>query len=163
VNEVGAVFITGGFATLVAIWGVLSHRAIARRQATLEYISHLESDRDIIDARKIFVGLAKAAGGTAAWAEADKEQTDEALAIGRVLNSYELVSIGIQRGIIDYELFKRWHRSSAIKYWERGAPFVMRIRARLSNDMFYHEFEQLVGWLKGDQKPPARRRWAGFW
>jgi hypothetical protein len=162
-NEVGAVFVTGGLASLVAIWGVLSQRAITRRQVTLEYISHLESDRDIIEARTKFVALAKEPGGVAKWAEEDQEQTDQALAIGRILNSYELVAIGIQRGIIDYELFRRWHKASAIRYWERGSPFVMRIRARLGNDMFFHEFEQMVGWLKGQKKPPARRRWAGLW
>ncbi len=156
-NEVGAVFLTGGIASLIAIWGVLSQRAIARRQVTLDHIAHLESDRDIIEARKRFVELAKAPGGLAKWAEADQEQTEEALAIGRILNSYELISIGIQRGIIDYELFKRWHRASVLKYWERGAPFVMRIRERLSNDMFFHEFEQMTGWFKENRKPPTRR------
>ncbi len=156
-NEVGAVFVTGAIASLIAIWGVLSQRAIARRQVTLDHIAHLESDRDIIEARKMFVELAKKAGGLAVWAEANKEQTNEALAIGRILNSYELISIGIQRGIIDFELFKRWHRASAIKYWERGAPFVMRIRERLQNDMFFHEFEQMVGWFKEDKKPPIRK------
>jgi hypothetical protein len=162
-NDVGAVFVTGGMAVAVAIWGVLSQRAIARRQATLEYISHLESDRDIIEARKMFVELAKAPGGVAGWAEADKEQTEQALAIGRILNSYELAAIGIQRGIIDYELFKRWHKTSAIKYWERGGPFIMRIRERLNNDMFFHEFEEMVRWLKEQKKPPSRSKWSGLW
>ena len=156
-NEVGAVFVTGAIASLIAIWGVLSQRAITRRQATLDHITHLESDRDIIDARKRFVELAKENGGLAKWAESDQEQTTEALAIGRILNSYELISIGIQRGIIDFELFKRWHKTSAIKYWERGAPFVMRIRERLNNDMFFHEFEEMVGWFKGEKKPPKRK------
>ena len=133
-NDVGAVFITGGVAAVIAIWGVWSQRAITRRQVTLNHISHLESDRDMIEARKRFVELAKAPGGLAIWAEADREQTEEALAIGRILNSYELISIGIQRGILDYRLFERWQRSSTIKYWERGAPFVMRIRERLNND-----------------------------
>jgi hypothetical protein len=156
-NEVGAVFITGGIASLIAIWGVWSQRAITRRQVTLNHISHLESDRDIIEARKRFVELAKAPGGLAAWAEADKEQTEEALAIGRILNSYELISIGIQRGILDYKLFERWQRASTIKYWERGAPYVMRIRERLNNDRFFHEFEQMVGWFKGTSRPPMRK------
>jgi hypothetical protein len=156
-NEVGAVFVTGAIASLIAIWGVLSQRAITRRQVTLDHITHLESDRDIIEARKRFVELAKENGGLAIWAEPDQEQTTEALAIGRILNSYELISIGIQRGIIDFELFKRWHKTSAIKYWERGAPFVMRIRERLGNDMFFHEFEEMVGWFKDEKKPPKRK------
>lgn len=156
-NEVGAVFVTGAIASLIAIWGILSQRAITRRQVTLDHITHLESDRDIIEARKLFVELAKKPGGLAVWAEENKEQTEQALAIGRILNSYELISIGIQRGIIDFELFKRWHKTSAIKYWERGAPFVMRIRERLGNDMFFHEFEEMVDWFKGDKKPPKRK------
>ena len=156
-NEVGAVFVTGAIASLIAIWGILSQRAITRRQVTLDHITHLESDRDIIEARKLFVELAKKPGGLAVWAEENKEQTEQALAIGRILNSYELISIGIQRNIIDFELFKRWHKTSAIKYWERGAPFVMRIRERLGNDMFFHEFEEMVGWFKGEKKPPKRK------
>ena len=75
-NEVGAVFVTGAIASLIAIWGILSQRAITRRQATLDHITHLESDRDIIEARKTFVELAKNPGGLAVWAEENKEQTE---------------------------------------------------------------------------------------
>ena len=159
-NEVGAVFVTGGIATLVAIWGVVSQRSITRRQTTLQHIAQLESDRDVIEARKRFVELAKEPGGVAFWSENDKERTDEATKIRLVLNSYELISIGIQRGIIDYEIFRRWHRSSTIYYWERGAPYIMGLRARLNNDALYHEFEEMVRWFK-DGKMPRRSWWWG--
>jgi Domain of unknown function (DUF4760) len=156
-NEVGAVFVTGGLASLIAIWGVWSQRAIARKQATISYISHLESDRDIIQARETFVRLAKEPGGLAIWAEADKEQSLEALAIARILNSYELISISIQLGMMDYQLFRRWHCASAMKYWKHGAPFVMKVRERLNNNNFFHEFEEMDRWFNGNKKPPRRR------
>jgi hypothetical protein len=34
------------------------------------------------------------------------------------------------------------------------------LRARLKNDMIYHEFEEMVKWLK-DEKIPKRHWWWG--
>src|ERR1700737_2653134 len=97
-TPVEAAFVTGGIAALIAIWGVLTQRQIARRRATLDHIARSEADGDIIAARRKFIELAKAPGGLAAWADEDKEKTDETLKILLVLNEFELISIGIQRG-----------------------------------------------------------------
>ena len=156
-NEILAVYITATIAALIAIWGLIYQRNTARRHTTVERISNMESNPEMIEARKLFIELAKSPGDLARWAEADQEQTEQAFAIAHVLNNYELMSIGIKNGIIDYEIFRSWHKTSAINFWYHGAPFVMRIRERVGNNMIYNEFEELVGWLKGDKKPPRRR------
>jgi hypothetical protein len=144
------------------MWGVASQRAIGRRQTTLEHLRRSEDDTNLNAARKRFIALAKAPGGLAAWADEDKENSEETQTIRLVLNTYELVAIGIQRGIIDYELYKRWYRSGTIKHWQHAAPFVAALRGRLQNDAIYREFEVLVHWLNGT-KPPRRSIWMGQW
>ena len=149
-------------AAAIAVWGVVSQRAIARRRATLDYISRQESDSDIIKARKQFIELAKAEGGLAPWADESKEKTEETSNIRITLNEMELICIGIQKGVIDYEMYEWWNKSGTISYWTHGAPFIFALRARLNNGAVYHEFEQLVNWLK-DERMPKRNRWRGKW
>lgn len=146
---------------LIAIWGVITQRAIARRRCTLDYISRQESDGDIIEAKKKFVTAAKKHGGLAKWAEEKNEKDGITQAIRITLNEFELISIGIQKGIIDFEMYRRWNKSGTIRYWNNAAPFIFALRARLNNDAIYHEFEQLVLWLKDDHMP-KRKRWIGY-
>jgi hypothetical protein len=98
-DEVGAVLVTGAIAAIIAVWGVLSQRVIAKRRTTLDHIVRLQTDHDVIAARKIFIELAKKEGGLAIWASEDKEQTEEAQAIRLILNDFELTAIGIQRAL----------------------------------------------------------------
>jgi hypothetical protein len=106
----------GIWGALIAAWGVISNRAIARRKATLDLITSQERDGDIIKARTAFIALARKNGGLASYAEIDREPDEETQSIRTVLNEFELISIGIQRGIIDFELYKRWNRSGVIQY-----------------------------------------------
>src|SRR5262245_7867179 len=127
-TEMEAVLLTGFIAAAIATSGVLSQRAITRRRATLDLIVKVESDHDHIEAHRSFVRLAKTMEGLAPWAAEDREESKELHSIRRVLNNYELISIGIQRGILDYELFKRWHRTGTVRHWTHAHPFVAALR-----------------------------------
>jgi Domain of unknown function (DUF4760) len=155
-----AAFITGAVAALIAIWGVLSQRQIARRRATLDYIATSKSNRELIAARRTFIELAKASGGLAVWAEEDKEKTPEALNIGEVLNQYELISLGIQFGILDYKFYRMLSRGVTLRFWNHGHPYIVSLRSRLKDKMIYHEFEEMIKWLN-DEKVPKRHWWWG--
>jgi hypothetical protein len=161
-TNVGAFLAIGIVAALVAIWGVTTQRAIARRRATLDHIARSLSDRDLIQAHLRFIQLAKEPGGLAPWADVDKEKSEETQTIKTVLNEFELIAIGIQRGIIDYQLYVRWFRTGAILYWRHGAPFVHALRARVQNDAVFHEFEEMVRWFR-ENKMPRRGMWIGRW
>lgn len=158
--DMGAFFV-GGVAALVAVWGVVSQRIIHRRRATLEFISRSEADADLIAARKTFISLAKR-NGLVAYAAIDKEDSAETQAIRIVLNEFELSAIGIQRGIIDFELYRRWNTSGTIRYWSHAVPFVTELRQRLHNENIYREYEALVGWLN-DKGSPKRGYFWGQW
>jgi hypothetical protein len=79
-------------------------------------------------------------------------------AIKLILNDFELIAIGVQRGIIDFEFYKRWHRSGVLRHWAYAKPFVEGLRRRTSNSALFHEFEQLAAWM--DEKHQRR---LSFW
>lgn len=160
--SVGAVLFVGIIGAVVAAWGVLTQRAVARRRATLDLISSLERDSDVIRARSKFIELTKREGGLALYADLTNESAEETQYIRTVLNEFELFAIGIQRGIIDFELYKRWNRSNVVRYWTHAAPFIYQLRARTKNDALYHEFEELVRWMKGEAMP-KRGRFLANW
>jgi hypothetical protein len=158
-DDASAILVTGIIATMVALWGIYSQRAITRRQVTLEHISKLESDGDLIRARLKFGELVKD-GNLAQWAP--KVETAETQAIFTVLNEFELIAIGIQRGIIDFELYSRWYKSGTIRRWNDAHPFIVEFRKVNDNKMIYHEFEEMVKWFETD-KPPSRGLAEGLW
>jgi len=154
--------IIAALAALIAIWAVITQRIIARRRATLNHIIRQESDSELIKSRQLFITTAKSNGGLVPWSEEDKEKSNQAQAIRLFLNEFELISISIQKGIIDYEMYKRWNKSGTLGVWASAAPFIYRLRERLDNDAIFHEFEQLANWLK-DDRMPKRYRWMGYW
>jgi hypothetical protein len=147
---------TAFVATVVAMWGIQTQRAIARRTLTFTHLSDTDSDKDVIKARKVFITEASKSEGLTPWAEPGKEHTEECEAIRLVLNEFELISVGIQSGIIDYEFYKRYHRGTVIKYWYAAAPFVYSIRKQLNSKAIYHEFEELYRCFEADRPPPRK-------
>lgn len=157
-DQVWATFIIGVLASAIAVWGIFTQRAIARRRATFDHISRTEGDAEIMAARRKFIELAKDNGGLAKWADEEKEKTEEVQAIKVVLNDFELVAIGIQLNIIDEEFYRRWFMSGVTRHWRHARPFVAALRTRTANETLFHEFEQMAGWFS-DDKPPQRKRW----
>lgn len=163
-NEVGAVLFTGLLGAALALYAVISQRAITRRQQTLQHFAKIDTDKDMIEARKEFIRLAKEPGGLAQWAEADKEGTKEADAIRLILNDFELSAVGMQFGIIDLGFYKRYSRSTVLRYWNHAAPFIYAIRARSGVYSIYHEFEELARWFQdGKARMPRRTNFWRLW
>ncbi|MGL4439527.1 MAG: DUF4760 domain-containing protein [Bosea sp. (in: a-proteobacteria)] len=161
-TSVGATLLIGLIAAVVAVWGIVTQRALARRRATLDHLANTERDQDMIKARKQFIELAKQSGGLAKWADAENEGTEEAQSIRITLNDFELISIAIQKGIIDFDMYRMWNRTSVIRYWKNGSPYISALRARLNNRAIYHEFEEMEKWMQKD-KMPKRNHWRGKW
>ncbi|MEA2904438.1 MAG: hypothetical protein QOI12_1825 [Alphaproteobacteria bacterium] len=157
--NVGAILFTSILAAVIAIWGIISQRAIARRRTTFEHIVAMEADRSFIIARRKFIALSKQPGGLSPWASEDKESTPEAQNIRLVLNEFEVVSIAIQRGIIDFETYRRWYQSTVIRFWAHAKPYAEALRARTNHPSLFQEFEVLERWMKS---PPHRYKWLRF-
>ena len=145
-------------AAIVALWGLQYQRASARRRNTFEHIVRMEADQAFIDARRKFIELSKTPAGLAAWAGEDKEGTYEAQSIRLVLNQFEIVSIGIELGILDFETFKRWFHTTVIRFWAHSEGYIKALRARTNHPVLFHEFESLANWMRAGKVPPLRRR-----
>jgi hypothetical protein len=62
-NAVEASLLCAIVAALIAIWGVVTQRIVARRRATLDYLVRIGTDNDLITARDKFAELTKIEGG----------------------------------------------------------------------------------------------------
>lgn len=152
------VLIPSAVAAIIAIWGVISHRAMVRRRATLDHLAGNNVDRDMLRAQKKFIELAKAPGGLAMWAEPENESRPEVEYIRLILNDFELISTSIQFGIMDFDFLKRQSAGTIQRYWRAAAPFVHALRDRIGSDSVYIEFETLNDWIS-QNKRPRRNIW----
>ncbi len=78
-----------------------------------------------------------------------KHGSDEYNAIGRVLNSHELVASGIKEGAYDENLYKRMKYTSVCLHWEALNGYVHQMRTNMKSDTLYQDFEWLAKrWCK---------------
>lgn len=155
-----ATLLAGGlaaFATFcaigVAVRAIAEQKQTARIQTTIAHLAANGRDKDILAAKQKFLALASEPGGLAKWAAERYESSDESQAIRLYLNSFELISLGIQNEIIDYELFKSWNRSTILSVWSSGAPYVAELRKRTGRPALFHELQELAQDFDHDKRP----------
>lgn len=151
---VGAVVATA--ALLIAILAIISQRQSARAQHTVMHLADAMRDRDIIAAKTVFFEKAALPGGLAKYAHKEDSKTE--VAIRTVLNHFELISLGIQCGTIDYEVFKRWNRSTVLTVWSAASPFISETRKLHNTPMLWHEFEELARDFSSVRNPSRKIR-----
>ena len=139
------------------IWGVVTQRIIARRTTTVQHISNLLNDHDYIKARKQFIEIATSDTKLLPYAKEDCDDHDGEAAIDLVLNNYELIAIGIQRGILDYKTVRRYARAIIIKHYDAAAPYIERLRAESKNPQYYEEFQTMRNWMSDNKVKPKGR------
>ena len=145
-------------AAVIAVWGVVTQRVLARRRASVDHIFNILNDHDFIKARTKFLELAKSEAGLLPYADKDHPDQDGAGAITLVLNNYELMAIGIQRGILDYKLIERYARAIIIGHWDVAGPYITQLRIVRNNPKYYTELETMKNWMAKTAKPNGR-----FW
>ncbi|MBB5744658.1 DUF4760 domain-containing protein [Brevundimonas variabilis] len=149
-------------AALIAIWGVYSQRVLTRRQTTIQHIAALRADSSIQATVQKFIELSRGNQNLAKWADEENIGKEETLAIIAVLNDYELIAVGIQQGIYEYDLVKCFSKSTIIRFWSAAHPFVIALRNRTKVPTIWQEFEKLNGWVSGKQSPFKALWWVGI-
>lgn len=157
-SEVEAILVTAAIASLLAGWGVITQRLVARRLKTIEHLSHQEADRDMIEARATFNRLSAADGKLSGYVTPDDLTKDETDKVRLVLNDYELIAIGIQYSTLDFGIYRQFARGRTLRDWARAAPFIYKLRNELGNQLVYYEFEDLAHRLQSNRRP-RRRSW----
>ena len=116
----------------VAIFGVITARAVARQRATLDLIEKTETSEVYNDIKATFLYYSR----TEKLHELhdpqegpDKDARDKVMTF---LNHYELVSIGIRNNILDRKFYMEWMRGPMVDDWNRAADFIQRERWKWS-------------------------------
>lgn len=149
-------------AAVIAVWGVYSQRLLTRRQTTIEHLFCLKADGTIQANVQTYIRLSRGKKNLAKWADEENIGKTETLAIIAVLNDYEMISVGIQQGIYDYDLVKSYNKSTIMRFWTAAHPFVAALRTRTSTPSLYSEFEKLNGWVCGSKSPVMSLWWLGL-
>ena len=110
----------------VAIAGLLNAKAIARKKATLDLIETSEYTSHYQEMRATFSYYRRRKGGFAPIRDPGsearlKKDRNEILSY---LNYYEMVSIGIDRGVFDKDIYKAWMAGPFVRDWNAAREFI---------------------------------------
>lgn len=157
--------IAAGTAGLVAIWGVWNQWAISRRNLTIQFLRELETDKDYILALAQFNRAARNGGDMKCYAHpfnktscsmfrSQKKAKDEHLqvakAIDLVLNTDEMVAVGIRNAILDYRLICSYRRQTMMRRYAVAKPYIEELRTVTMLPTAYVEMERLAQRLASD-------------
>ena len=159
------------FIGLSAIAGFLVIRhtgRISRMESTIEMVRQTffeEAPRASYKKfKELFITLKADGKSIADLAKPDLEQSDEVAVLLRQLNNYELVSLGIKKGVFDERFYKRWFYSQLTSDFERLTPFIEAVRTQAKNQAYWCEFTELADrWHR--KKHPVKHppKWRLIW
>ena len=134
----------------VAWYGVSSQRELARKKASMDFITNREWSDSYPVNRAKFIELRDAADShLASLATLENASNPESHLVRVQLNDHELMAIGIKERLLDEELLRKYLKSTVIRDFQECLPFINATRSRLQNPNIYLELEKLVGiWRK---------------
>jgi len=74
----------------------------------------------------------------------DKQWEETRNRIVRIINYYEMLSVGVHEGIYDRNIIKRYNKSQIIKLFNLTRPFIEKIREEYNNQSLAMEFEKFA-------------------
>ena len=109
----------------------------------MSYLARSDADGDLIAARATFIELAGETDGLVMWADKEFEGRAEVEKIRVSLNDLELMAIGIEHEIVDFEIVFAYRKDTVFLFWENARPFVSVIRDRAGDETIYNALENL--------------------
>ena len=129
---------------MFALLTIHNHRRVARTQLAFSTFSRTAWDEDFLKARNVFLSLRNDSNGLIEWAKKEHESSDNVASIKAILNDYELISIGIESGILDEAFYFNLIRGALLEDWSAAKPFVEEIRRRYHYDQYFQGFQELA-------------------
>lgn len=117
-------------------------RKTTRDRETIAIINQYVWDKDYLEAKDKFVHLRDTTGLQACCNEPD---SDTARAVAKVMNHYELLSIGINRGILSGKIFSDFYMTRFVRDWQAAQSYIVTVREKNGNNArIFGEFEKLA-------------------
>jgi hypothetical protein len=116
-------------AAAISVVSIRSNAAIARKRATLDLIERSESTEYYQRSYAAFTEVRKDPSGLMQLAEiSNPHLLEQRQRVLNFLNHYELIAIGIKKGILDEDVYETFMRSTVVRDWEEAREFVNHIR-----------------------------------
>jgi len=126
---------------------IRKQRELQQKTLSMEAMRRLWSNRSFEDDIREVLGI----NDISRYAEKrdDVRTDDEQWAenrewIVRVINYYEMLSVGVHEGIYDRNIIKRYNKSQIIKLFNLTRPFIEKIREEYNNQSLAMEFEKFA-------------------
>nr|WP_255670755.1 DUF4760 domain-containing protein [Cognatishimia sp. F0-27] len=139
-------------AALISLRAIAANKEIARKRATLDLIERSESTEYYQSLHRAFTAVRRDEGGLAQL----KVVTNPDLMLQRqrvlnFLNHYEIIAIGIKKGVLDEDLYRSFMRSTVVRDWFEAEDFIAHIRrptpdsgSKVSANKAFSNFEELA-------------------
>lgn len=126
---------------LVAVISVLSVRATARKKQSADVIFAIRNDSLLREGIRVIREEATHHNSNIRkYAKTPDSQSDNAASIRYVLNHFEYVSVGIQNGIYDEDMFKKASFSTIMEIRRHTETYITDVRTAQNRDTIYQEF-----------------------
>lgn len=110
-----------------------------RLSKTLDLLVGIQTNTHWREDRKKFIDLRDSLAGLKPHA---RQASDDCLAIKAILNRYELIAIGLQHGILDEKMYKKYQKGTLIKDYTHASAFIEEERAE--NSKYWVELQKLA-------------------
>lgn len=150
-------------AAIISIRSISANKDIARKRATLDIIERRQSTEFYQDLYLAFKQVRQDPTGF----EQIKDPSSPVLQEQRrkvleYLNHYELIAIGIRRGILDKDVYAAFMRTQFVRDWLDAKPFIDHIRkptpdsgSTVSSGAAFEEYGKLADrWAKHVKMTP---------
>lgn len=146
----GAIVMSAIVAICMGVYTTNMNRRIARKRATADILTTIETDKDIIAAENTFKALKKEkfASLMIANKQSDPSPRDERklirleLQIITFLNMYENLFLGVMMEVYDELLLFKYKRGAILNHWKEVEPLVKEWREVDNNPALYEVFER---------------------
>lgn len=158
-----------GLASAVVAFGVFTYtRRSNRRRATLDLVMKTLLDESAQKRYSAFKNLIRKDGDPydcfklETLAEATEENSENRDLVIQQLNTYELISLGVRRGIFDEAFYKRWFHNQFRKDFESSHQLIRKVQEKKSS--IYCEYSALYQkWCKHGHPDSSPGRFKMAW
>ena len=126
---------------IIAWRSLQSARELARKKATLDLIEKVESSSHYRQMHSTFAYYRNMERFPDLHNPTEDKDRKDRTDVQDYLNHYELVSIGIEEGILDEGFYKRWMKGPFVRDWDAASDYIQRERWKktASGDWHYHK------------------------
>ena len=138
----GAVLLSG---VLVAVVSISNLRTLARRKQTADALFAGRNDEEFKLGLQCVSKIHDADNSNIrSFAKLENKDCDEFKKMLYVLNHFEFVSIGIQHGIYDEEMYRDASYGTVVSLHEKVMPFIIAMRETRKRNTIFQEFVWLA-------------------